>query len=155
MWKKGVWFFSFSFFTSFIFSESNGSLMHLELFPVENSCGSSCETVQPTQHKSCPSPTSYTELLLPFLSQTACLIWLTVRRSLKGFGALFLAFFTRKRNHNLTEITEWLRLTGSSGGELVKPLLRQGHPEQVISPRAGEISREETSQPLWATHARA
>lgn len=58
--KEGGLDFLFYFFTSFIFSEPNGSLMHLEFSPVEKSCGSSCETAQPTQQQVCPSPTSYT-----------------------------------------------------------------------------------------------
>lgn len=98
MWKKGVWFFSFSFFTSFILSEPNGSLMHLELSPVENSCGSGCETAQPTQHNGCPSPTSYTyHSFLP--REPVSPSWLQTE-AWKSLGPFFLVFLAGKINNN-------------------------------------------------------
>lgn len=107
--KEGGVVFSFGFFTTFILSKPKGSLMHLELSPVEDSCGSSCETAQPTQNNRCHSPTSYTVLLLPFPCQTVCLFQLTVCRIPKEFRTLFWSSWPKweiviSENHRRDEV---------------------------------------------------
>ena len=100
--KEGGVVFSFGFFTTFILSKPKGSLMHLELSPVENSCGSSCETAQPTQHNRCRSPHPTQCCCYPFLARECVSSSWQYAESWKTLDP-FLAFLAKTRNSNFRE----------------------------------------------------